>query len=519
MKREFKSALVELRRGNIKAIPAKVTDYFLRRTPKIKNLVDKRKTHLKIEALLLKNKGKKALFENISVIYILNNIDDPKLLIKSIHSLKLQVKNPHVIFIDLSNNPEEVYSIIQNYLPKSQKYTVEQNTRLSEILKSIYKIHDLRDYVLFCDEDAKFNSLTNLVDKVKFNEDELYCADFIYYRKTLKEYFIGRKNINFYENLNHFCAYYPIIPKNSLALENTDLIDFLKRDFRVIPAIFSVKELNRDFHKNNVFFRYFERKYETTKLETIDDIYNYRFDFNAKVSIIIPTRDQIALLKQCLESIEKSTYKNFEIIIIDHLSNEESQVYLKTLRHKVVRYEEEFNFAKINNFGVQQATGDVICFLNNDTELITEDWMQTLGSFAMRGDVGAVGPKLLFKNNLIQHAGVKVAKDLSSASHILTYEKDNFITKELNTITSPDAVTGACLFIEKRKFLEVYGFDEILKVTWQDIDLCFKLKERGYKTLFVPYTKLYHYESKTRKVHPSDNEKKEAQHFLSKWKG
>lgn len=254
----------------------------------------------------------------------------------------------------------------------------------------------------------------------------------------------------------------------------------------------------------------------------------YRLKEQAKISIIIPTKDKVETLKKCVDSIkEKSTYKNYEILIIDNNSIEdETKLYLKTIekeRTKVLQYNKEFNFSAINNFASKSATGKYLVFLNNDTEIITPDWLESLLEQAQRDEVGAVGAKLYYPNKTIQHAGVVLGLGQGFAGHVsvgLPKEATGYYAR-LVAIQNYLAVTAACLMIRKEVFAEVGGFDENLKLAFNDVDLCLKIFQKGYRIVWIPYAELYHYESATRGYDKTDEQKlkfqQETTYCLRKW--
>ena len=226
-----------------------------------------------------------------------------------------------------------------------------------------------------------------------------------------------------------------------------------------------------------------------------------RVDINSKVSIIIPTRDRIDLLRRCIDSIEAaSTFHNYEIIIIDNGSVEAASAdYFASTRHKVVRNTEEFNYSRLNNIGARQASGDHLLFLNNDTEVIAPDWLEALLEHSQRPEVGVVGAKLLFRNGTIQHAGMVLGGPwlVEHVNQVAeTYDRGyrGFadVTRNFNS------VTGACLMMRARVFDQIGGFDESLKVTYNDVDLCLKARAHEYLVVYTPYALLYHYERGTR---------------------
>ncbi|WP_262689846.1 glycosyltransferase family 2 protein [Kordiimonas aestuarii] len=224
------------------------------------------------------------------------------------------------------------------------------------------------------------------------------------------------------------------------------------------------------------------------------------------VSLIIPTRDMRRLTKNCVSSIlRKTEYRNFEILIVNNDSRKPAMLqYLSNIAsHKKVRvldYPGAFNYSAINNFAVSQARGDFIGLINNDTEVITPGWLDELLAQAMRAHIGAVGAKLLYGDQRIQHAGVYTGMGgLAGHGHrMLKANKPGyFFRAHLSQYVS--AVTAACLIVAKDKFLEVGGLDEeAFKVAFNDVDFCLKLQAAGYDNIYHPHAVLFHYESKSR---------------------
>lgn len=234
------------------------------------------------------------------------------------------------------------------------------------------------------------------------------------------------------------------------------------------------------------------------------------------VSIIIPTKNNTSLLKQCLESIEsKSTYKNYEIIIVDNNSKKpESTSYLSALKHKVISHNDPFNFSKINNFAVTNAEGKHVIFLNDDTEVISSDWIERMLEHSQRPDVGAVGVKLLYPDDTIQHAGVLMGVGTLTAHAFEGFPRDHVGHKGLQTVHDCSAVTGACMMIRKQLFQEIGGFDEHLAYAFNDVDLCLRLRKKGYSIVYTPYAELYHYTQSTR---PYIVNVEEIRYFTERW--
>lgn len=224
------------------------------------------------------------------------------------------------------------------------------------------------------------------------------------------------------------------------------------------------------------------------------------------VSIIIPTRDKVELLRACVESVLRSTsYPNYEILIVDNGSSERAALDYLSQAHqqpnvRVVTYDHPYNYSAINNYAAALSASPYLCLLNNDTEVIGEEWLTELMRYAVRTDIGAVGAKLLYDDGTIQHAGVIIGI-CGAAGHAHRFQPSEepgyfaraHITHEVS------AVTAACLVIEKRKFDAVGGLDEEnLAVAYNDVDLCLKLGRAGLRNIYVPHAVLVHHESKSR---------------------
>jgi glycosyltransferase involved in cell wall biosynthesis len=242
-------------------------------------------------------------------------------------------------------------------------------------------------------------------------------------------------------------------------------------------------------------------------------VVRYRIKDDPLVSIIIPFRDKAELLENCLNSIlRKTTYKRYEVILVSNKSEEEKTFqYLDSIkddeRIRVLHFDEAFNFSRINNFAVRAARGDYLLFLNNDTEVITEDWLTFMLEQAQRKEVGAVGCKLLFPDKTIQHAGVVVGLS-GFAGHVFSGLPDHSYTYFGSTDFVRDvlAVTGACVMVKRELFEKAGGFNESFIVCGSDVDFCLRIAEMGFRNVYTPYAVLYHYESASRGAHiPADD--------------
>ncbi|MFQ5970603.1 MAG: glycosyltransferase family 2 protein [Nitrososphaerales archaeon] len=230
-------------------------------------------------------------------------------------------------------------------------------------------------------------------------------------------------------------------------------------------------------------------------------------------SIIIPTKDNIEMLKRCVDSIEnKSQYKNYEIIIVDN-SNKASP-YLSSLKHKIIAYNEPFNFSRLNNVAVTNARGQYIIFLNDDTLVISSDWIERMLEHSQKPEVGAVGAKLLYPNDRIQHAGVLIGVGGMTSLAFEGFPRDHPGHHGVQSIRNCSAVTAACMMTRKKLFQEAGGFDERLAYSFNDVDFCLRLRKKGYSIIYTPHSELYHYTTYTR---PYTVPVEEIKYFIERW--
>lgn len=283
-------------------------------------------------------------------------------------------------------------------------------------------------------------------------------------------------------------------------------------------------------HLKSQGFEHF--KIESTRaFETIFRI-RYELKETPKVSIIIPNKDHFDDLKRCVDSIlDKSTYENFEIIIVENNSKtqEIKDYYEEIGKHpqvKVVTYKGEFNYSKINNFGVSHATGDYVLMLNNDTQVITVNWIEEMLMYAQRDDVGVVGAKLYYEDMTIQHAGIVLGLGAHrSAGHVhYKVNKENVgYMGRLCYAQDMSAVTGACMLVKKSLYDELSGLDEKYAVALNDVDFCLRVREKGLLVVFTPFAELFHFESKSRGSDIEEQKKaerynKECEQFKEQYK-
>lgn len=238
---------------------------------------------------------------------------------------------------------------------------------------------------------------------------------------------------------------------------------------------------------------------------------------NPLISIIVPFKDKVELLRNCLDKVlALSCYKNFEVVLISNNSKEkETYDFLDELaqggdaRLRAYQYDSPFNYSRINNWGVKQAKGEILLFLNNDTEAITPSWLEDMLGYAQRREIGAVGAKLFYRDGSIQHAGVILGMGGFADHAFVGYEENSFTPFGKDTWSRDYlAVTAACLMLERKKFESIGGFDENFIVCGNDVELCLRLYQSGHRNVFLSFVKLYHLEAQTRKkwVDPQDFE-------------
>ena len=283
-------------------------------------------------------------------------------------------------------------------------------------------------------------------------------------------------------------------------------------------------------HLTRCGFKNFEIK-STRAFDTIFEI-KYEILGEDRISILIPNRDHADDLRRCIDSIrERSTYENYEIIVIENNSSDRAVfAYYETLKKQknitVVTYDGEFNYAKINNFGARHASGKYLLLLNNDTQVISMNWLEAMLMYAQRPDVGAVGAKLYYGDRTIQHAGVVIGlgahRTAGHTHYKINYDNLGYMGK-LCYAQNVSAVTGACLMVRKSIYDALGGLDEQFAVALNDVDFCLRIREKGYLNVFTPFAELYHFESASRGSDIVDESKaaryeQESALFRERWK-
>ncbi|XME02823.1 glycosyltransferase family 2 protein [Lachnospiraceae bacterium C1.1] len=398
---------------------------------------------------------------------------------------------------------------------------------------------------IYCDEATfegeSINNMVTLHFKPEFSIDNLRANNYICHFSVFK------KELS--DKVGHFRSEFDGSQDHDMILRLTDAAKCIKHVPHILyywrsHAASTAADINSKTyaieaakkavaaHLESKGFKGFEIE-STRAFPTIFRI-RYAIEGEPKISIIIPNHDHEEDLRRCIDSIlDKSSYENYEIIVVENRSSDEAlKNYYKSLEEcpkvKIVSCDIEFNFSKLVNFGVSQASGDYILLLNNDTEVISRDWIENLLMFAAREDVGAVGCKLYYKDWAIQHAGIVIGLGAHRTAGHTHYRlaKDNLgYMGRLCYAQDVSAVTGACLMVSKKAWDMVGGFDEGFAVALNDVDFCLRLREKGFLNIFTPFAELFHYESISRGDDTDGSDKaraarydQEAEKFRTKWK-
>ena len=416
-------------------------------------------------------------------------------------------------------------------------------TALFEYMKAICENN--ADYI-YCDETTfsgkSIDHMITLHFKPDFAPDNLrannYICHFSVFSKELVEK-VGTFRSEFDGSQDH-----DMILRLTQAAENIvhvpKILYYWRSHAGSVASDINAKTYAIDAAKGAVAAHLRACGFENFRIESsraFETIFRIRYEIigSPKVSILIPNKDHVDDLRRCIESItDRSSYDNYEIIIIENNSTtqEIKDYYEAVSKHpkvRVVTYEGEFNYSRINNFGASFADGEYILLLNNDTEVITRNWIEELLMYAQRSDVGAVGCMLYYPDYTIQHAGIVLkmgAHRTAGHSHYKMAKENLGYMGRLCYAQNVSAVTGACLMLKRALFDEVGALSEDLSVALNDVDLCLKLRKRGLLNVFTPFAELFHYESASRgtdvteaaSVENAERYNRECDIFKEKWK-
>lgn len=385
---------------------------------------------------------------------------------------------------------------------------------LYEMVKKLNENRELK--LIYSDEDKIDESNNRFTPHFKsgWNPDLFYSQNYICHLTLLKTNIVKdiggfRKGYEGSQDYDLLIRYIDII--NEKEIDRIEKILYHWRAIKGSTALNSDEKTYSHINGLKALQDYFYNKDKKIVVEDglLPNTYkvNYPIPENQpKVSIIIPTKNKYTLLSKCISSIlEKTTYKNYEIIIINNGSNGPKilKYFEKIKNHnkiKILDYDKPFNYSAINNYAVEHSDGEIIALLNNDVEIISNNWLTEMVLHVIRPEIGAVGAKLYYDNDTIQHAGVILGiGGVAGHSHKYFDKKAHGYHSRLKLTQNLSAVTAACLIVRKKLYEEVNGLDvSNLKVAFNDVDFCLKVLEKGYKNIWTPYVEMYHHESISR---------------------
>lgn len=533
-----------------------------------------------VTSKMLKGMSKELLDLNykpkISIIMPVYNVEE-KWLRKAIESVQAQIyENWELCINDDASTAKHIKPLLKEYEKKDKRIKVKYSTKNQHISGSSNEALKLAsgEFIVLMDNDDEIapNALFEVVkilnenkefdfiytDEDKLNKEGYRVEPFFkpdwspdYFLSTMYTCHLGVYRKKIIDKIKGFRKGYEGAQDYDLVLrftEQTNKIHHIPQilyHWRKIPGSTSAEYSEKCYAKDAARKALEDAvKRRTLKAEVLNgrlpESFRVKYEIkdNPLVTIIIPTWNKKDFLKTCIDSIEKkTTYSNYELLIVDNRSDEPDALeYLKELskKHQVTKYNKPFNFSAINNFAVKKAKGEFILFLNNDIEVINEGWLSAMVEHIQREEVGAVGAKLLYPNGQIQHAGVILGVGNHGidgiAGHALKYTKGDqndytdlgVYKNRVNMICNYSGVTAACLMTKKKIFKEVKGFNEKdLTVAFNDIDLCLKIREKGYRIVYTPYAELYHYESISRGAEDDPKKQarftKECNYMLDNW--
>jgi len=495
----------------------------------------------------------------------------PEYLEKAIKSvLKQSYPNWELCIADDASSHKETVEILKAYMGKNPKIKVffrEENGHIS--LASNSALHLAKGaYVTFLDHDDMLapNALLEVIkvinekpevkllytdeDKIDekdrryaphfksdWNPDMLMSQNYISHLLVIKKVLLDEVGVfrEGYEGAQD----YDLILRLSESLNENEIehIDQILYHWRACANSTALNE-NKKVYTSEAGLNALKSHLSNKKYQTQVDKgmlpntfkVSYPIEKEPLVSLIIPTRDGYDILSLCIQSILNNTcYQNYEIVIVDNQTTDlQTLAYFKSLTEKyshirILKYNKPFNFSAINNFAVSHVEGELVGLINNDVEIITSHWLKEMAEHALRPEIGAVGAKLYYDNDTIQHAGIILGiGGVAGHSHKYFTKDAHGYFSRLKIIQNLSAVTAAALIVKKSLYMEVGGLDEEhLKVAFNDVDFCLKLQAKGYRNLWTPYVELYHHESVSRGAEDTEEKKirfeKEVHFMKKKW--
>ena len=454
-----------------------------------------------------------------------------------------QIKDSRIKYIKLSKNN----GISQNTIECIRLATGEYYGLLDHddvlhpdaVYKMIKAIQETQAEFLYSDEatfEGKIHNIVSTNFKPDYSPESLRCNNYICHFTVFSR--------ELYNRTGGFNKKYDGSQDHALILELTDKakkvhhipeilyfwrlhkesvgLDINAKKYAIDAGISAVKDFLTD--------KGIEATVESSEIYPTIYRIKYAIKDTPKVSIIILNKDHKEDLERCITSLKNSTYDNYEIVIVENNSTEDAiWNYYKELekdsRIKIITCQGEFNYSAFNNEGVRNSEGKVLVFLNNDIEVINPSWIEEMLMYAMRTETGAVGARLFYPDRTLQHCyiitGAGEDRVAIHAGHMLP-ENDYGYLDRIGFVQNVNAVTAACMMVRRQVFEEAGCFDEELPVAYNDVDLCLKIRQKGYDNIYTPYATLYHHESVTRGKDNSGDARKrlvaEAEYMKNKWK-
>ena len=476
-------------------------------------------------------------------------LKDPKLrVIKTfLDSLSAQTYGQFKVIFRDDVSGEKTKNLISEYSKKDSRFCLED---VEEAKNELFNTKS--DYVIFLSQRTIIEPdyLFEIVKQLNVKRHDFIYTDSDNVDESMMVYlnpqFKPDLSIDLLRSYNYIGKSF-IVKSNILLQIKDDYINKYDLIFKCIEKSESIYHIPKvllhefsvgyehDQNKDNIIIKqHLERVDEDGEVIYDKERNGHRviYDLNEKplVSIVIANKDHVSDLDNCITSImTKSVYKNIEFVIVENNSTEDDTfTYYEKIKKQnsnvsVIKWNGEFNYSAINNFGVKNSKGEYILLLNNDTELISEDGIEDMLRICSRRDVGIAGAKLLYKDNTVQHAGVILGYDKYASHAFIGMDNQDAGYMNRARITSDfSAVTAACLMIKKSVFEECGGLDESFRVACNDVDLCLKVREKGYYIVYDAYSLWYHYESKSRGYEDTEEKIKrfndEKMRFYTKWK-
>jgi O-antigen biosynthesis protein len=476
--------------------------------------------------------------ENYPLDVVISNPNkNNELTLNTIHSIEKQtypIQNMHLIKtspiqkLKIKISIQSYEEIIKSVKNTNSKYVIFVKSGSILTKNALWKLALFLEKsdpdIVYCDEDQIDNSNKRLNPFFKPNwSPELflsmdYFSNFFIVKKELLE------KIHSTDILSNYDLLLRLTEETNKILHLPDILFSLDSKSLAPSSIYysNLVSLKNALKRRKIIGNAYKHK-----IDLVDHPYNninkitYTLNKKPKVSIIIPTKNNLKLLQRCIDNItNKTQYDNYEIIIIDNDNSDPKTLkYIETLNYKKIKFNEPFNFAKMNNQAASLVDGEFILFMNDDVAPTSSDWLDTLISVGMQKGVGIVGPRLIYSNNSIQHAGMIFSNSGAGYHPFQIIKKDHpgyfgFV----QTTRNYSGVTGACLLIRKELFDEIDGFDENLDVYYNDADLCMKVLKNNYRIVYEPHAELLHEGSTTIKKDSSAFFAVENHfYFLNKW--